>query len=81
MAVTIGKIHRLEHAHGRAPATPNKSNADLNGGTMKTYKVYGMFEKGGITAVIVVAWNRADAIKKAKEQNPGFRPTGRVEEM
>ncbi len=48
---------------------------------MNTYRVYGQYASGPMVAVIVNAWNRADAISRAKKENPGFSPNGRVEEL
>lgn len=47
---------------------------------LKTYRVY-VITENGLSAVIVNAWNRADAILKAREENPDYKPTGKVEEL
>ena len=49
--------------------------------TMKMYKVQMLMDKGGLTWVIVGAMNRAHATGVARQQNPGWKPTGHVEEM
>lgn len=49
--------------------------------TMKMYKVQMLMDRGGLTWVIVGAMGRAHATSVARQEHPGWKPTGNVEEM